>query len=1614
MNQRGKKYQKMILTAAILGLLMQGGMAEASTYTQGMSGSLQNRNWLTDATITKTTLDGQTTYQYDFNGKDSTFNITNYNDTDRETPLFANTGHAVVINNQGGTLHMNVVNHATGIGALNGVSAITASGGNRFTINSNLDLSAKGDYLAEAIKVDGANTHVTINGDVKIRKDDDQNPWAVVTNNIHGNFPSYKGARWAPSLIWNNGNSASDVTIRGNFDGASRGAGIVTDPYGMSNNDAYSTCYINLIDGDIRIETPKSKQEAFYAIANYGGTININVERTDTGYKPQANHKVTLLGNILTMGQNKGVFYAKGRTNIALNTPDSSWTGVIDNSGTAQAGEVNLYLQNGATWTHESRSMTDGLQGGNMPDPSYGNYGNYDGVSHVNELHGADKGYGVIYQRDKAKIEIQAINGNFIFDYAHNNSGESVSDYTAGDVVIHKLYRDAEGNLSSAQVVLSTDDKNINTNDCAQVDKVLGALAKKLYYLREEDPSGVATQDAANATSAHLTGKVQIAEGLVTSGVSRYVGDLNFTNNGQGQYESGTVKKETGKIDFSDAGASETPDIPLEPGQSYEDKVYTDYETGLMKGTRQAVMSSMLSWRDNAADTIHGSDILRDRVPGEKDGVWGKVTSGRMTYGDGSGNKNSYTAFQTGYDRAYDNGWLAGVGVDYRTGDVSLSYGGTGKEKLYSLNLYASKDLGNQAYWDVTGKVGYVTHDFTAYNMNGRELLGKYHNRGYSLSTKWGKRYGEDSTYIEPHAQLTWAYLNSKDFENTSGEDTMYVHQHGYNSFVGRIGLEVGHMNGDSSFYGKVDFNHEFAGDVKGDYSAGADTTKSTSYSTKGNWWDVKVGASHRMFKSGQIYAEFGKTFGGDVKKDWEFNGGLRFLIGQGHTPGVAYKEESLPTVSSSHSSSLEGAKTEVSHVTTTQTSAKPEAVTQVPVTKAEPVKATSQSVENQAPVVYAPITPLETNESSSGYVAMDGNTYILGPVVVTASRVRQPILEAKADISVVSRKELEDFHISNVEEALRTVPGVQFTNYNANQMNGNLSGIRINGSSDIVILVDGVKVTDFNGPGKGGYAYASLMSNPDNIERVEVLRGSSAAMYGSGARGGIINIITRKINKNQTSWDMSKGSFGKENYRLNTQGTKGKLSYNLYNDRTLSGSYKDGDGVRWDGHTNTKAWGGKFVWNFNPDHEMLYSYDETVSLYSGFDPIYISPYDGKRSMKIHTLKDSWKLSDHWANTLTYRQSKEYGLYHKPWGEGDIHSPVRKEAYSDTRDYSYDFLSDQINYTAKNHDVVFGFDYSKAKGSSVNTGTNTGTTSGKHVVKNTSIYAQDDWNFLPKLTFSFGIRHDMPNLDQAPSNTAKSYKLSWDMTDKDTVYVSRNDYYIMPSLDQLYGTTGSNEKLEPAHGNTTTVGYNRKFSDRTFFTFNWFKTKAESDIGMVEETDGEGHLIYDDNGNPKWHYENQKSKNQGWNAQLQSQFNERLSGRIGWAHLQMNNTGSDTFVSHGYAPKDLITFGLTYDWNKWKTSLDGYYFVRLDSKNNHFYDVSYGEMKSFPKDKYAILNWSLDYMPSKNVSFYLKVENLLDTLYAERSDVAWNPDAGPNRWYSLPGRSFLLGMNMRF
>lgn len=631
---------------------------------------------------------------------------------------------------------------------------------------------------------------------------------------------------------------------------------------------------------------------------------------------------------------------------------------------------------------------------------------------------------------------------------------------------------------------------------------------------------------------------------------------------------------------------------------------------------------------------------------------------------------------------------------------------------------------------------------------------------------------------------------------------------------------------------------------------------------------------------------------------------------------------------------------------------------------------------------------------------------FTLDTMIVTAGRIPTKITEAKADVSVVTRKEIEDMHVTNVEEALRTVPGVQFSNYGGTGMNANMSSIRINGSKEIVVLVDGVRVTDFEGK-LSGNAYTALMNNMDNIERIEVLRGSAGTIYGSAAKGGVINIITRKINDTKTTIDVAGGSFDKKQYKLNTMVRRDKLGINVYYDKDKSGDIKDGSGKTWPSKLDSTSYGVKFTYDISDDHVLTLSYDQLKSEYSGYDNVYTTIYDGSYNTKSITSKDDITLSDKWSNSFTYRHNKVRGQYAQ-------NGQVITDGDNSDVDYKYDFISDQATFKTSRHTVVMGFDYSRNKDNKMRSFfTNGDIGSGDEVrvkfkMDNKSFYIQDDWVIIPKVTLSGGIRHDKPSVGdggaELDSNTAKSYKLSWDITENDSLYAGRSDFFILPSMANLTNKKWGNSNLKAANGRNSTIGYTKKFDEFNIVTLNWFKTDSTNEYVWIPDNSlpSQGKL---ENGGI--------GVARGWNLQYMTEIGEHWSGSIGWAHLFQHlesKEGKPDNYEKGYYPKDLATFSILYNNAKLKAGLNGYYFMR---KKAPWVDT-YGP--AFPADNYAVINLSTSYAPTKNISFYAKVNNLFDKLYAEHTHTfaEYGTGAGPGNWYSMPGRSFVVGMQYTF
>jgi vitamin B12 transporter len=162
-----------------------------------------------------------------------------------------------------------------------------------------------------------------------------------------------------------------------------------------------------------------------------------------------------------------------------------------------------------------------------------------------------------------------------------------------------------------------------------------------------------------------------------------------------------------------------------------------------------------------------------------------------------------------------------------------------------------------------------------------------------------------------------------------------------------------------------------------------------------------------------------------------------------------------------------------------------------------------------------------------------------LSPVVVTATRIEQPIADIGATISVVEDQQIQDQKIERVSNVLRQVPGVVVTQSGSP---GSVTDVSIRGaqSDQTLVLIDGVEV---NAAATASFDMANLTT--DNLDRVEVLRGAGGSLYGSQAIGGVVNVLSQEGEGPATASIRSSGGNRSSSDQVATlSGSQGNLGY--------------------------------------------------------------------------------------------------------------------------------------------------------------------------------------------------------------------------------------------------------------------------------------------------------------------------------------------------------------------------------------------------------------------------------------------------------------------------------------
>ena len=316
------------------------------------------------------------------------------------------------------------------------------------------------------------------------------------------------------------------------------------------------------------------------------------------------------------------------------------------------------------------------------------------------------------------------------------------------------------------------------------------------------------------------------------------------------------------QIDFEEAGASETV---------------------MTAADAQMAMGSM--WRIEGNNLMKRMGELRSDKEAAQGGVWARYYRGELSADSAYDRSFSqdYTAFQGGIDKVQDyKGGKLYTGIAVNRIDSNAGYtAGSGDLSSTGVGVYASW-LGSKGhYLDVIARGSKLTNDFKLVDSSNNAAKADYDTWAYGISAEYGYRQNLNAGwFVEPQAELSLGHIGSVDY-TTSNE--VSVKQDSVNSAVVRLGFLGGKeftIGGrTSNAYVKASALHDFGGNGGGTAYYKGRSTVVESADMNGTWYEIGLGANLGIDKNSNLYFDALKTFGGDLRTDWQFNAGLRFTF---------------------------------------------------------------------------------------------------------------------------------------------------------------------------------------------------------------------------------------------------------------------------------------------------------------------------------------------------------------------------------------------------------------------------------------------------------------------------------------------------------------------------------------------------------------------------------------------------------------------------------------------------------------------------------------------------------------------------------------------------------------
>ena len=635
-----------------------------------------------------------------------------------------------------------------------------------------------------------------------------------------------------------------------------------------------------------------------------------------------------------------------------------------------------------------------------------------------------------------------------------------------------------------------------------------------------------------------------------------------------------------------------------------------------------------------------------------------------------------------------------------------------------------------------------------------------------------------------------------------------------------------------------------------------------------------------------------------------------------------------------------------------------------------------------------------------SSYAQAQDSTKLLDEVVITATKFPLKTSATGKVLNVITQEELQKAGGRDITQLITEKTGVYINGFNSNI--GKDKSVYVRGANPAftLITIDGIPVYDASGIG-GNFDLRNMAI--DNVERIEILKGSQSTLYGSDAIAGVINIITKKGGTKALGVN-GLASYGSNNTfrgNMGVNGTKDKIDYSV-------------------NYSNTTTKGINETISVNGDRD---GYNQnSIQANIGFKPtnkVYLQPFF--RYTQVNGDIDQGAFTD--EQDYTYKQKStqlgiksavdlnkgklnilySHNIIDRVFIDDSIKSrngfdAYSKGAYKGKEHYIEAFAGIDLNKSVK---LTVGGDFRASNSdqlyNSIGFFGPFKTALGKDSLKQNQVGLYVAATIATQKGFNIEFGNRLNIHSEYGSNYVFNINPSYLINNKVKLFTNLSSGYRVPSLYQLYSEYG-NKQLKPEASLNTELGvqyfsknnqfnarvvyYNRTIKDVMFFYFNSTTFQAQY-INQDKQKDNGLEL--------EAAYTGVK------NLSLKGFFNF-VDGNIS----TKTGAGKDTtFFNLLRRPK--TSFGLNIGYQVTKQLYVSTNIAAFGKREDAYFDNTTFTTKYVTLQNYALLNLYTQFSFNKNkVTVFVDVRNILDSGYIEVSG------------YNALGTTFFGGVRFNF